>query len=266
MPWLSELTEGKAYNWLRMLYAQATLWCGQVSVFQGRSVKMSRLMLYLDSSHTVAGPRLEAIVSHALASQSQPVTTESATKDGVFDSFLHFNVPTLPHLLALLTHPTEAFPPTKTSLIVIDSVSSLFTLAFPKAKEKFPDNSGSAKKKDASQWAASRRWAVMTDFISKVGKLAATKKIAVLLISQTTTKIRAESEAVLHPAISGTAWDNGINNRLVLFRDWLWKSEEGSSQSMQVPKARFVGVVKAVGVTYDGLSRVVPFAIKQVRK
>lgn len=104
----------------------------------------------------------------------------------------------------------------------------------------------------------------MSDFISKVGKLAATSNIAILLISQTTTRIRAESDTVLHPAISGNAWDNGINARLVLFRDWLLKWDEGSSQGVYVRKARFAGIAKAAGVTHDGLNKVVPFIINLV--
>lgn len=147
---------------------------------------------------------------------------------------------------------------------MVDSISSLFTLAFPKAVEKFPNRGDVGKKYDVAQWAANRRWAVMSDFISKVGKLAATNKIAILLINQTTTRIRVESETVLHPAISGSAWDNGVNARLVLFRDWLLKRNEGSSQGIHIPKARFAGIVKAAGVTHDGLSKVVPFIIKKV--
>jgi len=182
----------------------------------------------------------------------------------VSDRFHHFNVPTLPHLLALLIHTSDLFPPSNTSLIVVDSISSLFTLAFPKTVEKLQIRSDAGKKHDAAQWAANRRWAVMSDFISKVGKLAATSNIAILLISQTTTRIRAESDTVLHPAISGNAWDNGINARLVLFRDWLLKRDEGSSQGVYVRKARFAGIAKAAGVTHDGLNKVVPFIINLV--
>ena len=156
------------------------------------------------------------------------------------------------------------FPPPNTSLIVVDSISSLFTLAFPKTVEKLPNRGDAGKKNDAAQWAASRRWAVMSDFISKVGKLAATSNIAILLIGQTTTRVRVESDTVLHPALSGSAWENGVNARLVLFRDWLLKRNEGSSQGIYIPKARFAGIVKAAGVTHDGLSKVVPFIIKSV--
>ena len=105
----------------------------------------------------------------------------------------------------------------------------------------------------------------MGDLISKLGKLAATRHLTVLLTSQTTTRIRAETGAVLHPSISGTAWDGGISNRVVLYRDWLTLQEgDGSSQPKQVYGARFAGVVKASGISYPGLGKVVPFTIEKV--
>lgn len=166
----------------------------------------------------------------------------------------------------MLTHPSSSFPPPRTSLIVIDSISSLFTLAFPKAIDKSIGQSNAGKKNDATQWAANRKWAVMGDFISKVGKLAATSNIAILLVSQTTTRVRAETETILYPAISGTAWDNGIHTRLVLFRDWLLKRNGESSQGIYVPKARFAGIIKVAGTTYDAFNKAIPFVIKQVEE
>lgn len=106
----------------------------------------------------------------------------------------------------------------------------------------------------------------MADLIAKLGKLAATRHLTVLLTSQTTTRIRADTGAVLHPSISGTAWETGISNRIVLYRDWLTVQEsDGLSQRTQVRGARFAGVVKASGVSYAGLGKVVPFTIEKVR-
>lgn len=106
----------------------------------------------------------------------------------------------------------------------------------------------------------------MADLISKLGKLAATRHLTVLLTCQTTTRIRADTGAVLHPSMSGTAWESGISNRIVLYRDWLTVQEsDGSSQGKQVPRARFAGVVKASGVSYSGLGKIVPFTIEKVR-
>lgn len=182
------------------------------------------------------------------------------------DAFHHFSTPTLPHLLALLTHPSNSFPPHDTRLLVVDSVSTLFASAFPKTTENGNKQQPSVKKSEAVQWAAGRRWAVMGDFISKIGKLAATRNMAILLIGQTTTRIRAETGAVLCPAISGTAWDGGISNRIVLFRDWLSRSTPAPSQKEAELDVRFAGVVKAKGVSHDGTGPLAMFRIEQVRQ
>jgi hypothetical protein len=207
-----------------------------------------------------------------LSSSAAPRNTDSPyqspgkPRESLLENFHHYHTPTLPHLLALLTHPSPSFPPPKTSLIIIDAISTLFSLAFPKALETLDaKKSPGAKKNDAIQWAASRRWAVMGDFINKIGKLAATRNIAILLVSQTTTKISAETGAVLHPAMASTAWDAGISTRVVLFRDWVFQTAEGPSKGEFIPGVRFTGVVKAGGISYEGLGKVTSFTIEEVR-
>ena len=107
----------------------------------------------------------------------------------------------------------------------------------------------------------------MGDLISKISRLAATKSIAILLTSQTTTRIRSETGAVLHPAISGTAWDTGISTRIVIFRDWFFQaSETASSQGEYIPGVRLAGVMKAKGISYEGVGKVVMFVIEKVSR
>ena len=104
----------------------------------------------------------------------------------------------------------------------------------------------------------------MGDFISKIGKLAATKNLAICLTMETTTRVRADMETCLYPAIAGTAWDNGIHARIVLFRDWLLKVVTPSSQESYETGSRCAAVVKAGGVSYDGPGKMAPFKITKV--
>ena len=180
------------------------------------------------------------------------------------ENLTHFALPTLAHLMALLAHPSDSFPPSNTSLLVVDNISTLFALAFPKLIEDAHKQHPPARKYDASQFASGRRWAVMADFISRMGRLAVTRNIAVLLLGQTTTRVRSDTGAVLCPAISGTGWDGGINSRLVLYRDWLYLSKDSSSQAEHCPGVRFAGIMKAKGITYEDLGRTAAFTIKQV--
>ena len=219
-----------------------------------------------DASCQIVGPRLREIIEHLCISGKQPASSQFVSQ-AQLDNIYHFTTPTLPHLLALLTHQSTSFPPVNTSIIVIDSVSTLFSLAFPKILENADILQTPAKKSDAVQWAAGRRWAVMGEFMSKIGRLAATNNIAMLLTSQATTRIKYETRAVLHPAISGTAWDSGIGTKLVLFRDWFFRrAETPSSQKEYVPGVRYAGVMKAKGVAYEGVGKVITFTIGEVSR
>ena len=200
-----------------------------------------------------------------LNSHEEEIASDPVSIDGHLEKLNHFTTPTLPHLLALLAHQSSAFPPAGTTLIVIDSISTLFAMAFPKTGENVSSNQLPAKKSDAAQWASGRRWAVMGDFISKINRLAATSDIAILLTNQMTTRIHSETGAVMHRAISGTAWDSGVSTRIVLFRDWIFEAADtGSSQGEYVPGARLAGVMKAKGCSTEGVGKVVIFTIEKV--
>lgn len=92
--------------------------------------------------------------------------------------------------------------------------------------------------------------------------------IALLITSQTITRIRAGSRALLVPAISGAEWENGISTRLVLFRDWVpGQGKWSKADAARLQKTRFVGVLKANRVALadeGGVGNVIPFAIEEV--
>ena len=178
-------------------------------------------------------------------------------------AFHHFTMPSLPHLISLVSSLGAAFPPPKTSLFVVDSVSSLLATAFPRVVEAYNSRKIPAKKSDAVHWAASRKWSVMADLMVRLSKLAALHNIAVLLISQTATKIRVETGAVLYPAITLKAWDGGITSRIVLFRNWLHIIGD-VDQAQHRQAVRFAAVIKVGGVSCDGLGVAVSFTIGKV--
>ncbi|KAI9704731.1 MAG: hypothetical protein M1836_006511 [Candelina mexicana] len=223
-----------------------------------------------DAASSLVGPRFkEILLGFKLPDDREPPSSPPADRsmDDILSKFNYFTTPTLPHMLALLFHPSPEFPPSDTALIVIDSISTSFSNAFARTTEDKPRTGqpNFTKKPDAAQWAASRRWAVMEDFMSKLSKLAATKNIAVLLTSQTTTKVRAETGAVLHPALSGKGWDRGLTNRIVLFRDWPPSPVDTTQHPEGILALRYAGVVKAGGVLQnglEGLGSVVPFLIE----
>lgn len=262
-----------AKNMIRIQLSTNALYAGSSVVWVGKELfspsAHTHVMFHLiadmaDASCQLVGQRLKEIIEQRRTSGKHSAYSQSVSKERL-KNLHHFTTPTLPHLLALLTHQSTSFPPANTSLVVVDSVSTLFALAFPKVLENADMLQTPAKKSDAVQWAAGRRWAVMGEFMSKIGRLAATSNIAILLTSQATTRIKYETRAVLHPAISGNAWDNGIGARLVLFRDWLFQGPETPrSHGEHVPGVRFAGVMKAKGVTYEGVGKVITFTIEEV--
>lgn len=187
-----------------------------------------------------------------------------ASVDELQSHFHHFAVPTLAHLLALFVHQPPDFPPPNTSLIVIDSLSTLFDNAYPRNV----GDRASKSKTEHARWAAGRKFAVLSELISTLAKVAALHDIALLLTCQTITRIRNGSRALLVPAISSADWESGISTRLVLFRDWIPAQGKWSDvDANRLLKARFVGVLKANGAILtdeEGVGKVLPFAIENV--
>ncbi|KAH7072386.1 P-loop containing nucleoside triphosphate hydrolase protein [Paraphoma chrysanthemicola] len=197
----------------------------------------------------------------------QPVSGTETTSppgtswDQVSSHFHHIAAPTLAHLLALFMHAPPTFPPQHTSLVVIDSLSTLIDNAYPRNVE-------GKNKNEQSRWAAGRRFTVINELISTFSRFAALHDIALLLTCQTITRIRGASRALLVPAISGVEWENGVSTRLVLFRDWVRQGKtKDTADADKLRKARFAGLVKLNGVALaeeGGVGSVVPFTIENV--
>lgn len=171
------------------------------------------------------------------------VARRRGSKDTDLDRFTHYTCPTLPHLIALLCRPTASCIPQGTSLVVVDSLSALVNHVFPKVPETraAADAKGirgaratacpTAPKgpkltRNAGPTPSARRLQVLQYIAGSLQKLAATRDVAVVVLTQCATKMQAERGATLIPAINANAWDQGVSTRLVLFRDWLWDGVE----------------------------------------
>ena len=95
-------------------------------------------------------------------------------------------------------------------------------------------------------------------------KLAATRDVAIVVLTQCATKMQAERGATLIPAINAGIWEQGISTRLVLFRDWV--EDSGDSDNKHGPsRLHFVGVQKLNGKGSSGLvDNVCAFGIQPV--
>lgn len=94
-------------------------------------------------------------------------------------------------------------------------------------------------------------------------KLATTRRLAVLAINQTHTKIKGQPRATLCPVLAGGAWENCIATRVVLYRDFCTVVEEDLPILVN---ARFAEVMKRSGriLALRLEENIVPFATESV--
>lgn len=186
------------------------------------------------------------MITPALHSSSAHAATPSLEDQK--KNFLHFRTPTLAHLIALLCKPTTNAIPSDTSLIVIDTLSSLVNYAFPRNFEPRQSQKGPGP--------SARRLQVLQFLISTLQKLAATRDLCVVILSQCATRMQLEHGATLIPAINASTWEQGIATRLFLFRDWIVEND-------RVHDVHFVGIQKLNGkATPGGISRVFAFNVQ----
>jgi hypothetical protein len=210
----------------------------------------------------------EILSPHPVAPQQNAEAESISPSEVPLDelrSHFHYIAPSsLAHLIALFVHAPATFPPQNTSLVVVDSLATLVDNAYPRNT----DDRMAKNKTDQARWAVGRRFAIVNEMIATFTRFAALHDIALLVTSQTITRIRGASRALLVPAISGVEWENGVSTRLVLFRDWVRRGKaRDAAESDRLRRARFAGLVKANGVALaeeGGVGNVVPFTIEKV--
>ncbi|KAI2623482.1 P-loop containing nucleoside triphosphate hydrolase protein [Hypomontagnella submonticulosa] len=205
------------------------------------ALRQSERVIWVDGFHPVPPARLHDMIAPATNSPAAYHT----------DNFLHFRAPTLAHLIGLLCKPTANAIPDDTSLIVIDTLSSLVNYAFPKNFEARQIQRGPGPGPSA------RRLQVLQFLISNLQKLAATRDLCIVILSQCATRMQFERGATLIPAINAGTWEQGVATRLVLFKDWIMESDT-------VRGVHFIGIQKLNGKAAPGsISQVFAFNIRK---
>lgn len=174
--------------------------------------------------------------------------------------FHHFDVPSLAHLFALVSSEPGDFLPPDTSLVVVDDISIPFAFAYPRLNDIASEG---RTKNDIKSWASARRWSVAADLACKMSKLAGFKNVAVLLLSQTVTRVKSQHGAILRPALSSKGWDDSIATRIVLFRDWM-DGPIGQNHLITTKNDRFFGIVKRSGMLLTEAEQVGAFTVSKV--
>ena len=211
----------------------------------------SEKIVWIDTAAPLAGPRFMGIFANfrppvGVDPPFSPPSSEASMH--LLDNVTYFNIPLLPHLLTLFLHPTNKFPPSRTSLIVVDNISSPVTAAFPRPSEVGSGVSTiDSARKAAAQRAAKRKWEVAGDLSAAMAKMASMRNIAILVVNQVATSLKGVRKAVLMPALSGDGWDSGIQNRLCLYRDFAPVDNNDRLNDDERKTLRFAEVVRLAG-------------------
>ncbi|PGH35887.1 hypothetical protein GX50_01212 [[Emmonsia] crescens] len=191
---------------------------------------------------------------------SPPAVSSESNMDEYLNQLLYFHPPTVAHLLALISHPPKGFPPQETGLIVIDSISSLFTSEY---RTKLPPRNRKPKLTTTTESKEERtRWKIIGNLVMNLKKLAARLNCVVIVINEMASRFREKQPPVLHEALSGITWDSGVTTRIILCWHWLPPSFRSR---VRMKRVRFAEVVKAekVRLGHGRTSRIVPFVIKK---
>lgn len=159
-----------------------------------------------------------------------------------------------------MVHPPGKFPPKQTTLLVIDGLSTIFDIAYPRHQTAY------GSKTEAGKFAAGRRYGILGSCMAGLKKMAAVNDLAVLVITGCATRVRMGTGlgASLVPGVGGAEWESGVSNRLVLFRDYTVRKDKVTLDG----SSRYIGIQKANGVTFGEEAepgRILAFEIEVVR-
>ncbi|XXG94289.1 hypothetical protein Hte_000543 [Hypoxylon texense] len=211
------------------------------------TLRQGEKVVWVDGFHPVSSSRLHDVIT--FAQHSSPAAASAPSAADQAENLLYFQAPTLAHLIGLICKPTANSIPSNTSLIVLDALSSLVNYAYPRNFD--------ARRTAKGPGPSARKLQVFQFLISTLQKLAATRDICIVILSQCASRMQFENGATLIPAVNANTWEQGIATRLVLFRDWIIENDT-------VHGVYFAGIQKLNGKTASGsINQVSAFGIRK---
>ncbi|GIZ43768.1 hypothetical protein CKM354_000698300 [Cercospora kikuchii] len=185
------------------------------------ALKAGDTVTWLDCSSLLSAPRLRVLEHIEL-----PEGKSAAAL--LQDHLRYLAIPTFSHLLALVLQPPALFPPTGTTLMVVDGLEALLNLDYPRMPY------GNGGRTEQQKWQAGRRYAILGTLVTALSRLAVLHSMAIIVTTGCGSKMRADDgmPAAIGPGLGGSEWENGVWSRIVVFRDFA---------------GRFAGVQKCQG-------------------
>jgi hypothetical protein len=129
----------------------------------------------------------------------------------------------------------------------LDSISAPFLSYFPHTTELKSKFDQKLNDNQQLQWLLNRRRNVLNELISHLLKLAASRRLAVLLLNQTHTKVKGHARPTLYPALAGGPWEMSVHTRILLYRDWLPTGPQAIGNDRVVNSPRIAEVTRKGG-------------------
>lgn len=224
-------------------------------------------VLWMNTGSPIVGQRLHdmnAAHRHSQVEQpSSPPSGNKTAKDSALDRFTYIQPSSLAHFLTLIMHTTPSFPPPATSLLIIDDFSNYIASHFPRPARStstaVPSSATIVAQKAASR-SSSRRFNILSSLASALRRLASSRHIAVVLLSNVMVSVKSGERALLKSALTGQLWDAAIDTKLVLYRDFP-PPELNDKLSYEEKRGWRVAEVIRIGGK-DVVRRGVPFVIE----
>ncbi|KAL1953426.1 hypothetical protein VTO42DRAFT_2833 [Malbranchea cinnamomea] len=242
-----------------------------------RALIAGEKVMWIDTAGPICLARFRDILQKEIrasknSSQHEPTTSKEQRQRSIQDAaddavrrLVYFYVPTIAHLMALVSHPPPGFPPHDTGVIVVDNISTLFNLEFKSVLPSKRVPTAPTRRRPGPVTAMERqgklRWKLIGSLLSSLRKLALRFDSAVLTINEMGSRFRSGRRPMLHHALSGMTWDSGVSTRIVLYFAWL--PPQLRRRFAEMKRVRIAEVLKTGGNAHDvrSLKRVVPFLL-----
>ena len=226
----------------------------QIAVNAIHSYDARSCVAWVNTGSAVPLPRVKDFIDgYTLPKGEEPPSSppRPRSKGEILEKLDCIDALTLPRLLTVFLHPTETFPPIQAALIVVDDLSNIIHGSFPKGKGKAANATTNGVRDKQAHKAAGRKWAVLADLATAMSRLAAMRNVAILVVNQTATSLSRGEKARLKPGLTSPQWNLVVQNRILLYRDFVSPENGGPLPASITHHMRFAEVAKLNGKERD---------------
>jgi RecA/RadA recombinase len=226
----------------------------QIAVNAIRSYDARSHVVWVNTGSSVPPGRVNDFIhGYTLPKGEEPTSSPPQPRSHaeVLEKFNCIDAFTLTRLITIFLHPTDTFPPAQAGLIVVDDLSNLIHGSFPKSKGRSTDPKATGIREKQAQKAAGRKWIILADIATAMSRMAAVRDIAILVINQTATSLSRGEKARLKPALTSLQWTSAVQNRILLYRDFVSAENAQDLPAPFVHQMRFAEVAKLNGKERD---------------